>query len=251
MKRAVNRAVRPEDTPTKNSWTSSKRTSPCVTYSTHSHLQRWRDGGQAWKTGVCRHLQLQRSRERGKRLYQTPASTAANLNLTPNTFPPMCAFPKTASWESPGLKESSFGRSTGGIWTPAKVNISQSGAAAGQSYLMQLCLIRKVLQHLTQTFYSARSRRIFFQAEWSSWKQNVELLRFHEWKPWLIFHIKRVAAKITVTLPSIEAPRWKITIRDEESLSETGVSGLSVTKTCLGHIHTHPKIKKKIIIFFF
>lgn len=138
-------------------------------------------------------------------------------------------FSRTApepSWESPGLKESSFGRSAGGIWTPAKVNISQSGAAAGQSYLMQLCLIRKVLQHLTQIFYSARSRRIFFQAEWSSWKRSVELLRFHEWKAWLIFHIKRVAAKITVTRRSIKA----LEMKDNDS---TWTERVCRTRACL------------------
>lgn len=119
----------------------------------------------------------------------------------------MCTFPKS-SWESPGLKESSFGKSAGGIWTASKVNISQSVPAATPRYLMQLCLIRKVLQHLTQIFYSARSQRIFFQAERSPWKGNVELQRFHEWKPWLIFHIKRLAAKITETR-SIKALEMK------------------------------------------
>jgi len=77
---------------------------------------------------------------------------------------------------------------------------------------MQLCLIRKVLQHLTPIFYSARSQRIFFQAEWSPWKRNVELRRFHEWKPWLIFHMKRLTATIT-EMRSIKALEMKDNVR--------------------------------------
>ncbi len=116
----------------------------------HSHLQRCKSSRQSVKD----------------RRLPAPSNVENStcVNCSTSEYITDSRYISQPSWGSAGLKDSSFGKR---IWTEAKVNIPQSVPTASPRSLMQLCLIRKVLQHLVLIFYSAYFSRPNESVTWT------------------------------------------------------------------------------------